>query len=66
MPANEKYPALTRDNLTIPIQIQLSQKQETFTPFFPSFLKYRVNFKYFEKKMTFIDFVFAKLRPPKT
>ena len=66
LPAIEKYPALTRDNLTIPIQIQLSQKQKTFSHFFPSYLKSRINFKYFEKKMTLIDFVFSKLRPPKT
>ena len=29
--ANEKYPVLNRDNLTIPIQMQLSQKQKTFS-----------------------------------
>ena len=28
--ADEKYPVLNRDNLTIPIQMQLSQKQKTF------------------------------------
>ena len=64
--ANEKYPVLTRDNLTIPIQMQLSQNQKTFSRFFASFLKSRINFKYFGKNMTLIDFVFPKLRPPKT
>ena len=64
--ANEKYPVLTRDNLTIPIQMQLSQNQKTFSHFFASFLKSRINFKYFGKNMTLIDFVFPKLRPPKT
>ena len=45
----EKYPVLNRDNLTIPIQMQLSQKQKTFSEFFAAFLKFRVNFEYFEK-----------------
>ena len=48
--ANEKYPVLTRDNLAIPIQMQLSQKQKTFSQFFTAFLKFRLNFKYFEQK----------------
>ena len=46
----EKYPLLKRDNLTIPIQMQLSQKQKTFSQLFAAFLKFRLNFKYFEKK----------------
>ena len=46
---DEKYPVLNRDNLTIPIQMQLSQKQKTFSEFFAAFLKSRVNFEYFEK-----------------
>ena len=47
--AYEKYPVLNRDNLTIPIQMQLSQKQKTFSEFFAAFLKFTVNFEYFEK-----------------
>ena len=39
--ANEKFPVLSRDNLTIPIQIQLYQKQKTFSQFFAAFLKSR-------------------------
>ena len=46
--ANEKYPVLNRDNLTIPIQMQLSQKQKTFSNFYAAFLKSRLNFKDFE------------------
>ena len=46
----EKYPLLKRDNLTIPIQMQLSQKQKTFSQIFPAFLEFRSNFEYFEKK----------------
>ena len=48
--ANEKYPVLNRDNLAIPIQMQLSQKHNTFSRFFAEFFKSRITFKYFEKK----------------
>ena len=47
---NEKYLFLNRDNLTIPIQIQLSQRQETFSQFSSTFLKFPLNFEYFEEK----------------
>ena len=45
---DEKYPVLNRDNLTIPIQMQLSQKQKTFSLFFASFFKSTLNFEFFE------------------
>ena len=48
--ADEKYLVLNRDNLTIPIQMQLSQKQKKFDEFFGAFLKSRLNFEYIEKK----------------
>ena len=48
--ADEKYPALNRDNVTTAIQIQLSQQQKTFSQFFAVFLKFRLNFKHFETK----------------
>ena len=64
---NEKYLFLNRDNLTIPIQIQLSQRQETFSQFSSTFLKFPLNFDYFEKKkITLRYFVFPILRTPKT
>ena len=47
--ADEKYPVLTRDYLTIPIQMQLSQKQNTFSQFITVFLKSRWNFEHFEQ-----------------
>ena len=50
LPANGKYPILNRDNLTTPIQMQLSQKQKTFSHFFDAFLKSRLNLEHFEKK----------------
>ena len=37
--ADEKHPVLKRDNLTIAIQLLLSHKQKTFSPFFVAFLK---------------------------
>ena len=48
--ADEKYPVLNRNNLTIPIQMQLSEKKKTFYQFFAAFLKSRLNFKHFGKK----------------
>ena len=45
-----KYPVLNRDNLTRPIQMQLSHKQKTLSQFFAPFLKSSLNFKYFFKK----------------
>ena len=66
MDADDKYPVLNRDNLTVPVQIQISQKQKAFSQFFTAFLIYRLNFKYFEQKMILIDSAFPKLRTPKT
>ena len=48
--ANEKYLAEHSDNLTIPFQMQLSQKQKTFSEFFDEFLKSTLNFKHFARK----------------
>ena len=47
---NDKHYLLNRDNLTQPIQIQLSQKQKTFCEFFFAFLKSILYFKHFPKK----------------
>ena len=46
----EKYPVFNRDNLTIPIQMQLSEKHKTFCQFFTAFLKSGWNFEHFDKK----------------
>ena len=64
--ADLQYPLLNRDNLTIPIQMQLSQKQKTFSQSFSAFSKSRKNFKKFWKKDDPHGFVFPKLRNPKT
>ena len=45
-----KYSLLNRDNLTQPIQMQVSRKQKTFSEFFSAFLKSSLNFEYFLKK----------------
>ena len=47
---DEKYPFLNRDNLTIPIQLQLSEKQKNFSGFFATILKSRLNFENFSRK----------------
>ena len=62
---DDKYSLLYRDNLKQPIQILLSQKQKTFSQFFSPFLKSKLNFQHFQKKMTLIADVFSKLPSPK-
>ena len=46
--------------------MKLSQKQKLFSQFVDAFLKSRLNFKHFQKKMTVITDVFRKLRTAKT
>ena len=48
--ADDKHPVPKRDTLTIPIQMELSQKRKTFSQFFAPFLKFRLNFKCFQEK----------------
>ena len=64
--ADQKYPVVNRDNLTIPIKMQLSQKQKKFSELFAASLKSTISFQCFEKKMTLIDLLFPKLQTPKT
>ena len=47
---DEMYVVLNREDITIPIQMQLSQKPNTFPQFLAAFLKFRLNSKYFERK----------------
>ena len=47
---NGKYSLVNRDNLTQPIQMQLSRKQKTFSEFFSAFLESSLNFEHFQKK----------------
>ena len=46
--ANDKYPVLKRVNLTIPVEIQLSRKQKSFSEVFSSFMTFSLNFEQFE------------------
>ena len=45
LPVDETYPVLNRDNLTIPIEMELSQKKKIFSQFFAPFLKSTSNFQ---------------------
>ena len=45
-----KHYMLNRENFTQPIQIQLSQKQKTFSEFYFAFLKSILNLKHLPKK----------------
>ena len=47
---HDKYSLLYRENLTQPIQILLSQKQNTFSHLFSAFSKPTSNFEHFQKK----------------
>ena len=47
---DDKHYLLNRDNLTQPIQMQLDQKQKTFSEFFFPFSKSILNFKHSPKK----------------
>ena len=47
---NDKHYLLNRDNLTQQIEMQLSEKQKTFSEFFFAVLKSTLNFKHFRKK----------------
>ena len=62
---DDKYCLLYRDNLTQPIQILLSEKQKTFSQFFYPFLKSKLYFQHFQKKMNLIADVFPKLQSAK-
>ena len=63
---NHKYSLLNRDNLRQPIPMQLSRKEKTFSQFVSAFLKCRLNFEHFQKKMTLIADLFHKLLIPKS
>ena len=60
--ADEKYPAPNKDNLTIPIQMQLSQKKIFFFNFWVDFWNLDSILNIFEQKTTLTAFAFPKLR----
>ena len=48
--ADGKYSLFNRENLTQPIQMQVSRQEKTFSEFFCAFLKSNLNFEHFQKK----------------
>ena len=50
MTANDKYSLLNKDNLMQPDQMQLSQKQKSFSRRFFAFSESAFNFEHFQKK----------------
>ena len=60
--ADDKYSCRNSENLRQPIQVQLSNKDETFFEFFTLFLKLSSIFQIFEKKITLIAYESLKLR----
>ena len=66
MTAERRYCLFNWDNLTLPIQILLCQKQQKFSPFVYAYLKSTLNFEHFQKKqMNLIADVSRKFRTPK-
>ena len=63
--ADDKYPLLSRDNLMQEIQMLLSENQKGFSQSLYAFFKSTSNFEHFQKKITFIACIFAKLQTPK-
>ena len=59
--ADDKYSLISRDNWMETIQMHFSQKEKIFSEFFFAFFESALNFEHFQKKMTFIAYVFPKL-----
>ena len=66
MSAVDKCSLLNRDTLMWPIQIQLSQKLETFCRFILHFRNLGWILEIFGKNMTLIAYLFVRLRPAKS
>ena len=50
MTTEDRYSLLNRENLTQPIQLQLSLKQKIFSQFLSAFSKFRLSSEYFQKE----------------
>ena len=48
--ANYEYSRTNRENLAVPIQMQLYEKRKTFCQFFIAYLESTLNFEHFEKR----------------
>ena len=60
------YPVHNRKSLTVPIEIELAQKEKTLSHFFSSFPKSTLNFEYYETEDDPHIFCISKLRTRKT
>ena len=63
--ADGKDPVRGCENLQLPIQMQFSEREKTFSPFFVPFLESTSHFKHFEKNMLVTANVFRKLQTMK-
>ena len=54
--ADDKYSLINRGILKQPIQMQLSQKEETFSDYFTKVSKTVLNFEYFQKNDSHIPY----------
>ena len=59
--ANDEYFLHTGENLSQPVQMQLSNKQEVFSQFSAEFFKCTWNFEHLITYMGLIGYVFPKL-----
>ena len=57
--ADDKYPVLNRENLTIPIKMQLSKKEKYFSELFAAFLKCSLNLQQLPQKQNIFCDYFA-------
>ena len=64
--ADDKHYLLNRDILTQPIQMQLSQKEKTFSEFLLGFLESILNFKDWQKNLILIADVNLEIHAPKS
>ena len=60
--ADKMYPVLNRDILTVPIQMESFQKHKNFGQFLAEFLKFTLNYKYFERKYDPHRFFISEIR----
>ena len=63
--ADDKYSLLDRDKLFQYLQMQLFQKQKTFSQFLLTFCQFRLNFENFQKRDDAIGDVFLNFGAPK-
>ena len=63
---DDKHYLLNRDILTQPIQMQLSQKEKTFSEFLLGFLESILNFKDWQKNLILIADVNLEIHAPKS